>query len=51
VAWTPGQRPRVAGRMGVSPASIMAMVVVASFGRVGGNGCSDGWLGHGSGGA
>ena len=32
--------------MGISPASTMAAVVVAFFGRVGNNGCSDGWLGR-----
>jgi hypothetical protein len=45
-AWTPGWQLRMAGRIGVSPASTMAAVVAASFGRVGGTESSGRWLGY-----
>lgn len=38
--WTPGRRPRKAVRQIGFSAGVLAAVMVASFGRVGGRGCS-----------
>lgn len=43
--WMSGQRLREVGRMLGSPVSIMVVVVAMTLGRMGGDGCSGGWLG------